>query len=175
MKVRATTAIAPIAIRKIPVDVTSGSYQASFVTRERNSIVAKGNLSEFLMLFPPGDPPHHDVPYGPTIPTSPSHPMTVTGADGAPLTSYYARPDRDEPAGGVLVVDENRGLVTHIRDVVRRVATAGFSAVAVDLLSRQGGADRLRDPAEYVAVLSKQDAEATRTTATVQIADAAPV
>jgi carboxymethylenebutenolidase len=55
------------------------------------------------------------------------------------------------------VAHENRGLVTHIKDVVRRVATAGFSAVAVDLLSRQGGADKLSDPAEYAAALSKQD------------------
>jgi carboxymethylenebutenolidase len=57
----------------------------------------------------------------------------------------------------VLVVHENRGLVAHIKDVVRRVATAGFGAVSVDLLSRQGGADKLSDPAEYAAALSKQD------------------
>jgi carboxymethylenebutenolidase len=73
------------------------------------------------------------------------------------LISYYARPTSGEPGGGILVVHENRGLVTHIKDVVRRVATAGFSAVAVDLLSRQGGASKLSDPAEYAAVLSKQD------------------
>lgn len=74
-----------------------------------------------------------------------------------PGRGYYARPGSGEPAGGVLVVHENRGLVAHIKDVVRRVATAGFSAVAVDLLSRQGGADKLSDPAEYAAALSKQD------------------
>ncbi|HET9254821.1 MAG TPA: dienelactone hydrolase family protein, partial [Pseudonocardiaceae bacterium] len=71
-----------------------------------------------------------------------------------------ARPASAEPAGGILVVHENRGLVTHIEDVVRRVATAGFSALAIDLLSRQGGAGRLSDPAEYAAALSKQDATA---------------
>ena len=84
-------------------------------------------------------------------------PMTVTGADGASLISYFARPRSGAPAGGVLVIHENRGLVAHIEDVVRRVATAGFSAVAVDLLSRQGGAGKLSDPAEYAAALSKQD------------------
>ncbi|MBV8995186.1 MAG: dienelactone hydrolase family protein [Pseudonocardiales bacterium] len=84
-------------------------------------------------------------------------PMTVTGADGASLISYFARPRSGAPAGGVLVIHENRGLVAHIEDVVRRVATAGFSAVAVDLLSRQGGASKLSDPAEYAAALSKQD------------------
>ncbi|MFN2535479.1 MAG: dienelactone hydrolase family protein, partial [Pseudonocardiaceae bacterium] len=84
-------------------------------------------------------------------------PMTVTGADGASLISYFARPRSGATVGGALVVHENRGLVAHIEDVVRRVATAGFSAVAVDLLSRQGGAGKLSDPAEYAAALSKQD------------------
>jgi carboxymethylenebutenolidase len=84
-------------------------------------------------------------------------PMTVIGADGASLISYFARPRSGATAGGVLVVHENRGLVAHIEDVVRRVATAGFSAVVVDLLSRQGGARKLSDPAKYAAALSKQD------------------
>jgi carboxymethylenebutenolidase len=62
------------------------------------------------------------------------------------LISYHALPASGEPAGGILGVHENRGLVNHIEDVVRRVATAGFSAVAVDLLSRQGGAAKFSDP-----------------------------
>src|SRR5512134_2463025 len=40
---------------------------------------------------------------------------------------------------GVIVVHENRGLTPHIRDVTRRVALAGFTALGVDLLSPQGG------------------------------------
>ncbi len=43
------------------------------------------------------------------------------------------------PQPGVLVIHENRGLVEHIRDVTRRVAKAGFVALGIDLLSRQGG------------------------------------
>ncbi len=34
---------------------------------------------------------------------------------------------------------ENRGLTEHIKDVTRRLAAAGYVALAVDLLSRQGG------------------------------------
>jgi carboxymethylenebutenolidase len=83
-------------------------------------------------------------------------PLVVTGTDGATLISYHATPAGRAPAGGILVVHENRGLVTHIKDVVRRVATAGFSALAVDLLSRDGGADKLSDPAAYAAVLAKR-------------------
>lgn len=39
----------------------------------------------------------------------------------------------------VLVVHENRGLNEHIRDIVRRLAVAGFSALAPDFLSTAGG------------------------------------
>jgi carboxymethylenebutenolidase len=39
----------------------------------------------------------------------------------------------------VVVVHENRGLNEHIRDVARRLAVAGFSAVAPDFLSPGGG------------------------------------
>jgi carboxymethylenebutenolidase len=82
-------------------------------------------------------------------------PLEVRGADGAPLISYHVKPS-SAVTGGVLVIHENRGLVPHIKDVVRRVATAGFNALSVDLLSRDGGADRLSDPAAYAAALSKR-------------------
>jgi carboxymethylenebutenolidase len=39
----------------------------------------------------------------------------------------------------VLVIHENRGLTPHIEDVARRVALAGFHAIAPDLLAPQGG------------------------------------
>lgn len=39
----------------------------------------------------------------------------------------------------VLVVHENRGLNEHIRDIARRLAVAGFSALAPDFLSTAGG------------------------------------
>jgi carboxymethylenebutenolidase len=83
-------------------------------------------------------------------------PLEVKGADGAPLISYSARPASGAPAGGVLVIHENRGLTAHIKDVVRRVATAGFTGLSIDLLSRDGGADKLTDQAAYAAALAKR-------------------
>lgn len=106
---------------------------------------------------PPATPTPDGVTVRPDDARIQVRPLAVRAADGASLISYYVRPAGGNPAGGVLVVHENRGLVTHIKDVVRRVATAGFSGLAVDLLSRQGGADRLSDPAEYAARLSTQD------------------
>ena len=39
----------------------------------------------------------------------------------------------------MLICHENRGLTPHIEDVARRFAKAGYAALALDLLSREGG------------------------------------
>jgi carboxymethylenebutenolidase len=58
-------------------------------------------------------------------------------------------------AGGVLVVHENRGLTEHIKDVVRRVATAGYVGLGVDLISRAGGSDAHPDESERTGILGQ--------------------
>ena len=55
------------------------------------------------------------------------------------------RTDVAGPQPAVLVIHENRGLTEHIRDVTRRVAKAGFVALGIDLLSRQGGTKAFGD------------------------------
>lgn len=60
------------------------------------------------------------------------------------LAGYLARPARAGEFPIVLVCHENRGLTRHIEDVTRRVAKAGYVGLAVDLLSREGGTDKLR-------------------------------
>ena len=47
----------------------------------------------------------------------------------------------------MVVVHENRGLNEHIRDVARRLAVAGFSALAPDFLSPAGGTPEDEDRA----------------------------
>lgn len=47
----------------------------------------------------------------------------------------------------VIVIHENRGLNAHIRDVARRMALAGFSALAPDFLSPSGGTPADQDKA----------------------------
>ena len=62
----------------------------------------------------------------------------VTYADQ--MTGYLAWPaSASGRLPAVLVVHENRGLVPHIRDVVRRVALEGFLAFGPDFLSPLGG------------------------------------
>jgi carboxymethylenebutenolidase len=105
---------------------------------------------------PPAQPTTDGITVQPTDSRIKVQTLAVQGTDGASLISYYARPASGKPAGAILVIHENRGLVTHIKDVVRRVATAGFSGLSVDLLSRDGGADMLSDPAAYAAALAKR-------------------
>lgn len=80
----------------------------------------------------------------------------VKGADGAPLMAYVAKPNVSGRVPGVVVVHENRGQTEHIRDVVRRVATAGFIGINIDLAARDGGAAKLTDQAAYNAALGKR-------------------
>jgi carboxymethylenebutenolidase len=55
---------------------------------------------------------------------------------------------------GVLVIHENKGLNDWVRSVAGRFAGAGYSALAVDLLSEEGGTGHFADPAQATAALS---------------------
>jgi len=55
------------------------------------------------------------------------------------VKGYLVRPAGGGTRGGVVVVHENRGLNPYIADVARRVAIAGFTALAPDGLSPLGG------------------------------------
>jgi carboxymethylenebutenolidase len=69
--------------------------------------------------------------------------MVEIPGEGANLQAYLARPMNEGSFPVVLVCHENRGLTEHIKDVARRLAKAGYVALAVDLLSRQGGTGAL--------------------------------
>ena len=66
--------------------------------------------------------------------------MTWQTAPGRTLRGYSAAPARWRRAGpAVIVIHENRGLNDHIRDVARRIALAGYRALAPDFLAPAGG------------------------------------
>ncbi|WP_136162733.1 dienelactone hydrolase family protein [Sphingomonas flavalba] len=60
-------------------------------------------------------------------------------APGRAMRAYVVDPAAGPGKAVVVVIHENRGLTPHIRDVARRVALAGYTAVAVDLLAPDGG------------------------------------
>lgn len=75
------------------------------------------------------------------------------------LKGYLARPKAQGVYSAVLVCHENRGLVDHIRDVARRLAKAGHVALALDLLSREGGTAAV-DPGQVPGKLSANPEQA---------------
>jgi carboxymethylenebutenolidase len=79
--------------------------------------------------------------------------ITFVGPKGRTLMGAWAA--AEEPRGGVLVIHENRGLNDHIRSVAGRLAADGYSSLAIDLLSEEGGTDSFSDPAQATAALSQ--------------------
>jgi carboxymethylenebutenolidase len=102
-----------------------------------------------------------EEPAGSTATQAPPSPTTATGAATGPgvsandpaveasdvsfpgpaseMKGYLARPRQGSEFPGILVIHENRGLLDHFKDVARRYAKEGFVALAIDLVSRQGG------------------------------------
>ena len=66
---------------------------------------------------------------------------------GRRYRGYNAAPRGREDLPVVVVIHENRGLNDHIRDVARRAALAGYSAIAPDWLSPAGGTPADEDEA----------------------------
>lgn len=56
--------------------------------------------------------------------------------------------------GAVLVIHENKGLNDWVRSVAGRLAGIGYSALAIDLLSEEGGTATFTDPAKATAALA---------------------
>jgi carboxymethylenebutenolidase len=83
-----------------------------------------------------------------------TQPITFKGPRGT-LQGAWA-PAR-QARGSVLVMHENRGLTDHIRQVAGRFAADGFSALALDLLSEEGGTAKVGDEAQVAAALSQID------------------
>ena len=63
------------------------------------------------------------------------------------MDAYVARPKKENPYASVVVIHENRGLNAHIEDVTRRVAKAGYLAIAPNALSPLGGTPENDDEA----------------------------
>lgn len=78
--------------------------------------------------------------------------ITFAGPAGRSLKAAWA--PAATPKGALLVIHENRGLNDHIRSVAGRLAGDGYSALAIDLLSEEGGSESFQDPAQAMAALS---------------------
>jgi carboxymethylenebutenolidase len=63
------------------------------------------------------------------------------------------------PLGAVLVIHENRGLTPHIRSIPPRLAADGYTALAIDLLSEEGGTASLPSEGDATAALGNAPAD----------------
>ena len=64
-----------------------------------------------------------------------------------------------QPKGAILVIHENKGLNDWVRTVAGRFAGVGYSSLAIDLLSQNGGTATFADPAEATAALGNRAPE----------------
>jgi carboxymethylenebutenolidase len=115
---------------------------------------------------PPGTPRPQPTPIGPRSPltVAENDPAVNTkkvefDGEAGKLFGYLARPKAAGSYAGLIVIHENRGLTPHIQDVTRRAAKEGFVALAVDLVSRAGGTDKVTDPAQLGGVLGQAKPE----------------
>ncbi len=102
----------------------------------------------------PASAPLSSPPLGPTVATQA---ITFAGPSGRTLQGAWAQ--AATPRGGVLVIHENRGLTDHIRSVAGRLAASGYSALAIDLLSEEGGTASFGDSAKVTAALGQAPPE----------------
>jgi carboxymethylenebutenolidase len=90
--------------------------------------------------------------------------ISYAGVNGE-MKAYVAKPKNGKKLAAVVVIHENRGLNAHIEDVARRVAKAGFLAIAPNILAPLGelpkNDDELRakfstlKPEEYIQNFSR--------------------
>lgn len=77
--------------------------------------------------------------------------VVFAGPAGEVKGSWSAAP---APKGSVLIIHENRGLTPHFVTLPGRLAASGYSALAVDLLSRKGGTGAFADQAQATGALT---------------------
>ena len=82
--------------------------------------------------------------------------ITFPGPEGDLIGVFSAA---DPAKGAVLVIHENRGLTPHFRSLPTRLAADGYSALAIDLLSAEGGSASLPSEADATAALGEAPVE----------------
>lgn len=91
---------------------------------------------------------------GPTTTGPPAATENITyQGNGITLMGVFAR--ASSPRAGVLVIHENRGITDFVRNAVGILAARGYTALAVDLLSAQGGTAALPDAAQLQSALTQ--------------------
>jgi carboxymethylenebutenolidase len=68
--------------------------------------------------------------------------ITISGAGGDEIEAYLARPELDDPRGGVVVIHHMPGYDRASKEIARRFTDIGYDAICPNLYSREApGAD----------------------------------
>ena len=86
--------------------------------------------------------------------------VRIKVADGH-IPAYAARPDGAGPYPVILVIEEIFGVHEYIKDVCRRLAKAGYLAVAPELYARQADLSKMTDPQQIVREVISKAPDAT--------------
>ncbi len=76
-------------------------------------------------------------------------------AEGGSIPGYRAMPDAGGPFPTILVVQEVFGVHEHIKDICRRLAKAGYFAIAPALYAREGDVVGMSDIKQIMQVVAK--------------------
>ena len=126
----------------------------------QRAVILTGSLAAATSLMDSLFPPLAGAAQvDPNDPALISSDIKYSSTDGASIGAYLTRPKGEGSHAAVVVLHENRGLNDHIRDVARRLAKAGYVALAPDLLSRQGGTGSFASPDAAIEAIGKIDEE----------------
>jgi carboxymethylenebutenolidase len=101
----------------------------------------------------------HATQVDPNDPALVSSEIKYPSTDETAISAYLTRPKGNDGHPAVLVIHEWDGIKEHIRDVARRLAKAGYVALAPDLLSRSGGTSSFSTQEAAIAAGRKLDDE----------------
>jgi carboxymethylenebutenolidase len=101
----------------------------------------------------------HAAQVEPNDPGLTSSEIKYASTDGTAISAYITRPKGNEAHPAVLVIHEWDGIKEQIRDVARKLAKAGYVALAPDLLSRYGGTSSFSTEEAAIAAGRKLDDE----------------
>jgi len=145
------------------VDGLIQEYRCGRITRRefiQKAVVFTGSLAAATSLLDSLlSPSAYAAQVDPNDPALTSSNAKFAADDSAAISGYLTQPKGDDRRPAVVVVHEWRGINDHIRDVARRLAKAGYVALAPDLLSRRGGTASFPSPEAANETLLKIDNE----------------
>ncbi|KRE30049.1 dienelactone hydrolase [Mycobacterium sp. Soil538] len=145
------------ALRRLALLGVGAASASALIAACADTKQTDGSTSESPTPPPSASPsPATRVPPG-LADALPTAPVTWAGPAGQLQGAWAEAPDA---RGGILVIHENKGLTDWVRSVAGRLAGAGYSGLAVDLLSDNGGTATFADPAAATAALGNRPPEA---------------